>query len=139
MEMKKVYHLENPIDLDKLIFSITSQISKVQTSIGMKEAFFSKQYRFSSWNAVILGQFQQFTGISGVLLFQTKIFLKMQQQGQFNIPIMIAVQYVNLFNLIASLCSGVPISRLGQRKALLIGQFSMVAFLGGIVVSSILN
>ena len=63
----------------------------------------------------------------------------MQQNGQFNIPIIIAVQYVNLFNLLASLFSAFPISYFGQRKALLGGQFAMVAFLGGIVIASLVN
>ena len=57
-EIRKIYTLDNPDDIDKLIFSINSQFTKVETSIGLREAFFSKQYRFSSWNAVILGQFQ---------------------------------------------------------------------------------
>jgi len=59
--------------------------------VGLKEALFSQKYRLSSWNAVVIAIFQQFCGISGILLFQTKIFLKMQEAGQFNIPVIYAI------------------------------------------------
>ena len=70
----KVYTLENPDDVDKMIFAIKSTFSEVKITVGLKEALTSKQHRFSSWNGLILALFQQFTGISAVLLFQTKIF-----------------------------------------------------------------
>jgi MFS family permease len=54
-------------------------------------------------------------------------------------PVIYAVQYVNFFNFSASLFSAVPISRFGQRKALMWGQIAMCLFLAGIVVSSLAN
>jgi len=46
--------------------------------VSLKEAFTSRRYKFASINAQILAFFQQFTGISVIILFSTQIFQDMK-------------------------------------------------------------
>ena len=51
----------------------------------------------------------QFSGISGVLFFQTNIFLHMRETGEFTlVPVIWAVQFTNFINMVTSFVSHIP-------------------------------
>mmetsp|Transcript_11875 Transcript_11875/g.20092 ORF Transcript_11875/g.20092 Transcript_11875/m.20092 type:complete len:84 (+) Transcript_11875:1034-1285(+) len=83
-------------------------MSQSSSDVSLGQAMTSKLYRRATWVSAFLSIFHQLAGISAVLMFQTKIFLYMKERGQFDIPIIWAVQFVNFFNLFISFLSSIP-------------------------------
>jgi hypothetical protein len=48
------------------------------------------------------------TGVVAIQIFQTQIFLEMKQKGSFQIPVIWAVQIVNLISVVANFLSFYP-------------------------------
>lgn len=71
------------------------------------EGLTKQPYRRASYNALILACAHQLTGISGVTVFLTTIFLKLQESGQIPIKAIYCVQIINFVNMI--MCASYPI------------------------------
>jgi hypothetical protein len=113
-ELSKIYITEKPEDLlliKKKIFADT--VETAETSIPFKEAYFSRKYRFSQWNAIIFTIMQQVTGITFILFFVTFILQEFKKQGSLDLDVTRGAIIVNLFNLFCASASSIPMAYFG--------------------------
>lgn len=108
IQLERIYSLRSEKDsYEDLARQLENEYEKPSdTPVGLGEAMCSGKYRFATWNGVILGMFQQTSGISTMLLFSTRIFLSMNKSGALTIPAIVCVQIMNVCNLLGCLLSG---------------------------------
>jgi hypothetical protein len=100
-------------------------VETAETSIPFKEAYFSRKYRFSQWNAIIFTIMQQVTGITFILFFVTFILQEFKKQGSLDLDVTRGAIIVNLFNLFCASASSIPMAYFGQRRILILSEFLM--------------
>lgn len=103
------------------------------------QAFTKKQHRKASCNAFLFPIIYQLTGIDGILLFQTQIFLKMKRAGEFDIPVIWGVQITMIINMIAAYAYPVLSKHFRQKQALIFGHVGMTISLFAIVIFKMLH
>lgn len=104
----------------------------------IKEGLTKKPYKRASCNALILASAQQLSGISGVQVFLTTIFLKLQESGKIPIKAIYCVQIINFVNMVMSASYPIFSKYFRQKSALMIGQFGMVlSFFGAMLFNKI--
>lgn len=81
------------------------------------------KYRRSTLNGVLLTFFNQFTGITGIVIFSTTIFTEMRDKGAFDIPIMVAVHIINVACFVGSILCSIPPRYFSQKQVLQGGLF----------------
>lgn len=100
----------------------------------MGEAFGGKKYRLAHWNGVFLCFFNQWTGITVVILFLIGVFEKMKKEGTFSLDILVAVNICNLINMLASFGGILFLKCMSQKQILLTGLICLFGTLIGIIV-----
>lgn len=114
-EIAKIYKTE---ELAEAYDLIKSTLSTDTFDISAKDALVSPKYRRSTWNSVFLTFFNQFTGITGIVVFSTAIFRDMKDRGGFDIPVMVAIQIVNITSWIGTFLCALPSKCFTQKQIL---------------------
>ncbi|MDD4645809.1 MAG: sugar porter family MFS transporter, partial [Bacteroidales bacterium] len=115
----------NEIDTDKTLAEIRESINN--ESIGKKINLFKKPYRKIIIIGILVGAFNQLTGIGIVFYYSSQIF---NIAGFSSSSSMAQSVILGVTNLIFTLVAMAIIDKVGRKKMLLFGQLGMVLVLG---------
>ena len=67
----RVYLCDDP---EAKYASLKQENSTEEPEVSLFDSLTNKKYRYASWNSLALSVYHQFSGVSAILLFSTKIF-----------------------------------------------------------------
>jgi sugar porter (SP) family MFS transporter len=117
--------LDSDIDAEKTISEISFSINK--EIVGRGVYLFKKPYRRLVIIGILIGMFNQFTGINVVMYYATDIF---RSAGFSTNSAIGQTVLIGLTNVIFCLVGMILIDRVGRKKLLLTGAIGMSVFLG---------
>lgn len=121
--LKRVYIFESENNLQKFKSDIYHEVTTASADtnedmLSLWEGFTSKKYRRSSITSAFITTISQWGGMPIIILYSVNVFGNMKKAGKFDIPLVVAVNALNLINMIASFSANIFTPRIGLKNTI---------------------